>query len=61
MKISVKIMELLRENQEMTLTKIAESIGKTARAVEMADFKLVKQRTYALVGPQNGGHWEILK
>ena len=45
----------------MTLAEIAESIGKTVRAVEMAASKLVKQGHMRFVGPQKGGHWEVLK
>ena len=59
-KTSVKILELLGENPDMTLAEVAAVIGKTVRAVELASSKLVKAGKLRYVGPQKGGHWEVL-
>ncbi len=60
-KTSVRIIELLKENPNLTLAEIAEIVGKSKRAVEMASSKLVKEKRLRYVGPQKGGHWEILE
>jgi ATP-dependent DNA helicase RecG len=60
-KTSVKILELLEVNPTMTLAELAAQIGKTARTVELASSKLVKEGKLQYVGPQKGGHWEVLK
>lgn len=60
-KTSVKILRLLGDHPEMTLAQVAIEVGKTLRAVELASSKLVKARRLRYVGPQKGGHWEVLK
>jgi ATP-dependent DNA helicase RecG len=60
-KTSVKLLELLSENPQMTLAKAAQIIGKSVRAIELASAKLVKQGKLKHVGPQKGGHWEVLE
>ena len=63
-KASVKtadaLLELLRENPQMTLAEVAAAVGRSVRAVEMASSKLVKAGRLRFVGPQKGGHWEVL-
>ena len=60
-KTSVKILEILRRNPELTLADVAVEIGLTRRAVEMASSKLVKEGRLKYTGPQKGGHWEVTK
>jgi predicted HTH transcriptional regulator len=60
-KTSVKILEILRRSPELTLADVAEEIGLTRRAIEMASSKLVKEGRLRYVGPQKGGHWEVVK
>ncbi len=60
-KTSVKLLELLSENPQMTLAEAAQIIGKSVRAIELASAKLVKQGKLKHVGPQKGGHWEVLE
>lgn len=60
-KTPVKILELLGENPFMTLAQVAAEIDKSLRAVELASSKLVKEGRMKYVGPQKGGHWEVLK
>jgi len=63
-KASVKtadaLLELLRENPQMSLAHVAAGVGRSVRAVEMASSKLVKAGRLRFVGPQKGGHWEVL-
>ena len=35
--------------------------SKTISAVEMAAAKLIKESRLKYVGPQKGGHWEVVK
>lgn len=60
-KTSVKILELLEQNPEITLAQVAVEVGRSLRAVEMASSKLVKAGRLKHIGPQKGGHWEVLK
>ena len=63
-KASVKtgdaLLELLRKNPQMTLAEVAAVVGRSVRAVEMASSKLVRAGRLRFVGPQKGGHWEVL-
>ena len=63
-KASVKtpaaILALLAATPSMSLAEVAAQIGKTSRAVELATAKLVKDGRLRHVGPQKGGHWEVL-
>ncbi|MDP1603033.1 MAG: ATP-binding protein, partial [Legionella sp.] len=59
-KTPVEILRLLTATPSMTLAEVAAEIGKTPRAVELATSKLVKNGRLKYVGPQKGGHWEIL-
>lgn len=45
----------------MTLAEVAAEVGKSLRAVELASSRLVKEGRLKYVGPQKGGHWEVLK
>jgi ATP-dependent DNA helicase RecG len=46
------VLQLLSEHPEMTLTEIAETIGKSLSAVERASAKLVKAGLLKYVGPK---------
>lgn len=58
---SEMIFSLLKENPKMTLAEVAESIGKSLRAVERACSNLVKSGRLQFVGPKKGGHWECIE
>lgn len=60
-KTSVKILQLLEVNPNLTLADVAKEVGRSLRAVELASSKLVKEGRLRYVGPQKGGHWEVLK
>ena len=55
-----KILEALGARPDLTLAELAISIGKSVSAVERASAKLVKEGRLKYVGPQKGGHWEVL-
>lgn len=61
LKTSQLILETLAENPTMTLAELAERIEKSVSAVERASAKLVKEGKLRYVGPQKGGHWQVLK
>ena len=54
------ILQHLRAKPDMTLVEVAAAIGKSVSAVERASAKLVKQGKIKHVGPQKGGHWEVI-
>jgi len=60
-KTSDVLLKLLQQNPEMTLAEVADHIGRTVRAVEMASAKLVKAGKLRYVGPKKGGHWEVIQ
>jgi ATP-dependent DNA helicase RecG len=60
-KTSVEILKLLQGNPDLTLAQVAQSLGRSVRAIELASSKLVKSGRLKYVGPQKGGHWEVLK
>ena len=59
MKSSVKIIEMMKENPEITMPMIAESLRLTTRAVEKNVARLQAEGIVKRVGPDKGGHWEV--
>ena len=59
-KSSVKILNLLRKNREMTIPELSEQIGITTRAIEKNIRKLQDEGILKRIGPDKGGHWEVL-
>ena len=55
------IMSVLKENPHLTLGEVAEAVGKSLRTVERASARLVKAGRLKYVGPQKGGHWEVIE
>jgi len=56
-----KILRFLAAKPYMTLSEVAAEIQKSLSAVERASSKLVKEGRMKYVGPQKGGHWEVLE
>jgi predicted HTH transcriptional regulator len=54
------ILALLREQPTMTLSQVANRLGKSTRAIEMAVAKLTESGKLKYVGPKKGGHWEVM-
>ncbi len=59
-KSSVKIVELIREDKDITIPAISEKLGLTTRAVEKQMVKLQESGLIRRVGPDKGGHWEVV-
>lgn len=60
-KTSVKIVELIRKQQDITIPEMADLLGKSVRAIEMQINKLKADGIIKRVGPDKGGHWEVIK
>ena len=58
-KSSQKIIELVKNNLEITTQQIADSIGISRRAVAKQIAKLQADGKIERVGPDKGGHWII--
>lgn len=59
-KTSDRVLYLLRENPHLTISDLAEYIGKSESAVERAIRKLREQNRLQRIGPAKGGYWEVL-
>lgn len=57
---SVQILLLLADHPTMTIPKMAKQMNLTTRAVEKNIKKLQQQHKLKRVGPNKGGHWEVL-
>ncbi len=54
-----QILLLLQQNSNMTLSEVADAIGKSVSTVERAVAKLKKENRLAYHGPKKGGYWHI--
>ena len=59
-KTPVKILRLLKETPDLALAELATRVDRTPRAIEMACAKLVREGKLRRIGPDRGGHWEVL-
>ena len=55
------ILAILRQQPTLTLAELAEALGKSRSAVERAARKLREDGRLRYVGPQKGGHWEVMQ
>jgi ATP-dependent DNA helicase RecG len=60
-KSSQKILNLLRANPEITIAELAESLMLTDRAIKKQLEKLKLTGQVIRVGPNKGGHWEVVE
>ncbi len=60
-KTSVKILEYIKENAEITILELSQKTNKKTRAIEMAINKLKEQGKLKHIGPDKGGHWEVVE
>ncbi len=60
LKSSLKILETLRENPHCTYDDLAATLGISRRAVTKQIQKLRLAERIRRVGPDKGGHWEVL-
>ena len=60
-KTTQKIIELIRNYPEITTEELAEKCGVTKDGIKWQLKKLKSQSIIRRVGPDKGGHWEIIK
>jgi len=59
-KSSVKIIDLINQNKNITIPEMAKSIGISTRATEKQIAKLKEQGKIRRIGADKGGHWKAL-
>ena len=60
-KTEIQILELIQQDSLITTDQLGKLIGITRRAVLKQINKLKEQGRVRRVGPDKGGHWEVLK
>lgn len=60
-KNSQKIVELIKKRPEITTTEMAELIGVSRRTIVNITNKLQDEGIIRRVGPDKGGHWEVIE
>jgi len=60
-KSSVKILNLIRDNKNITIPEIAQELGLSTRAIEKQIAKLKEQNKLKRIGPDKGGYWNIME
>jgi len=58
-KSSVMILNIIKENPEISIPEIAKKIDLTTRAIEKNIFKLKQKSLLKRIGPAKGGYWEV--
>ena len=56
-----QILLLLQQNPHMTLSEVADAIGKSVSTVERTVAKLKRQGKLESTGPKKGGRWQVVK
>jgi ATP-dependent DNA helicase RecG len=60
-KTSVKILEAIESNDQITIPEIAETIGVTTRSIERNLQNLQQEGKLVRIGSAKGGHWKIIR
>ena len=60
-KMSVKLLATIKANDNITIPELAEIIGVTTRTIERYTKKLQEEGKLARIGPDKGGHWEVIE
>jgi ATP-dependent DNA helicase RecG len=60
-KSSQKIIELMQGNQKITIADLAQRVGVTDRAIKKQLDKLKTLGRIRRIGPDKGGHWEVIE
>ncbi len=60
-KSSQKILELIRQNNKITIEELANSLKITDRAIKKNLAKLKEGGVIKRIGPDKGGYWEVVK
>ncbi|MBP9993366.1 MAG: winged helix-turn-helix domain-containing protein [bacterium] len=61
LKSSQKILELISASPNITISEIADRLGMTTRGVDKNIKRLKEQGVIRRVGPDKGGHWEVIE
>jgi predicted HTH transcriptional regulator len=61
LKSSLKIIDLINENNLITIEELSIRLNLTDRAIKKNIAKLKQEGIIKRVGPDKGGHWEIVK
>lgn len=56
-----EIVELISENKKITILELSKIINISDRAVKKQIAKLKKENKLKRIGPDKGGHWELIK
>jgi ATP-dependent DNA helicase RecG len=60
-KTDAAILRLLREHPELSIAELAESLGKVPSTIERAIRKLRESGRLQRIGPDKGGHWQVIE
>lgn len=55
-----KILRLISENNKISAKELAELVGISSRAIEKQIANLKEKGMLKRIGPDKGGHWEII-
>ncbi len=58
-KTSEKIVQLVREDNKITIAELAEKVGITTRSIERNLKQLQTEGRLKRIGPAKGGHWQV--
>ena len=61
LKSSQKILELISASPSITISEISDRLGMTKRGVDKNIKRLKEQGIIRRVGPDKGGHWEVIE
>ena len=60
-KMSENILWLIKDNPEISAKELAYIVNRSSRTIERAIAKLKKEGRIKRIGPDKGGHWEVMK
>ena len=60
-KTPARIVELMRNNPEITIPEIASKLRRTTRAIELQIHDLRQQEIIGRIGPAKGGRWAVFE
>ena len=60
-KVSEKILWLIKNSSKISAKELAYTINCSSRTIERVIAKLKKEGRIKRIGPDKGGHWEVLE
>lgn len=60
-KTAAAILRILGEQPEMSIAELAERLGKVPSTIERAIRKLRESGRLQRIGPDKGGHWQVIE